>query len=163
MRIGAAVVMFAACGGADDAAGPAEDAAPVGCDRSCLVDAWIEVTGSCAAICSLSPMPVECAAADCQQTNFNRLAEDGSYVLWFSAYSASSRSFTLFTATPGNWALPSSCHLTMNASTDPDGNEFSCVGDTVDLPARDWTRMAPELEQAVVTASGGSLPAHGTY
>jgi len=138
------------------------DGAGGGCERSCLLGWWLEDTGSCSAICTLSPQPAECNATDCRQTSIYHL-DDPAYQIYFSAHSEQMRSFTLFTKMDESWALPSACHLTLNASTSPDGSPFTCSATMVDLSTRDWNRMPAELEQALATAASGPFPAHGTY
>ena len=133
------------------------------CDAACLLSWWSEVTGSCGAICSLSPKPRECADVDCQQVMFYDLSAPNSYDSFLASYSASARQFTLFTKSTGTWAIPSTCHLTTNPSTDPQGSPFTCSATTVTLPTRNWSRMTPALEAAVMSTAGGQLPAQGSY
>jgi len=163
MRLaGVSCALVIACGG--DGNPPSDGAGGDGaaCERGCLLGWWIEITGNCSALCTLSPAPAECASADCAQANMYHL-DDPAYQLVLAAHSAQDRSFTLFSKTDGAWALPSSCHFTLDASTDPDGSAFSCSATTVDLPARDWNRMPADLELEVDAAAGGTLPAHATY
>lgn len=140
-----------------------DDAENSSCSGDCLAGWWIATTGQCTTFCSLSPAPAECSESDCSAVSFYELELVGNdYQLYMAIMSDSARSFTAFTRTPGTWALPSECHLTLNPNTDPQGASFACSSMTVDLPARDWQRPGADLN-AVLPATSDGLPLHRSY
>jgi hypothetical protein len=156
------VTLLLGCGDPPETARQA-DASNGSCSADCLEGWWTTATGQCSTFCSLSPAPAECSEADCSAASFYVLNfPEHSYQLYTAIVSESGRSFTAFARTPGTWAVPTECHLTLNQSSDPQGSIFACSSMSVDLPARDWQRPSLALE-AVLPSSSEMLPVHRSY
>lgn len=153
-----------ACGSNNVVMEPGDDASIASCGgEECLSGSWTVVNGGCSAFCSLSPKPAECSDPDCAAVGFYQLdVPSYGYTTYMATLSRSARSFTAFTRSLGDWRVPTECHLTLNAATDPTGALFACSSMVLDLPARDWERSSPELA-AALPAPEQSLPVHRTY
>ena len=148
---GLAALLLAGCGGST--AGP--DGAPT-CRDDCLRGWWTSVFGGCGALCSLSPQPRECAAADCEHLEVREYSAEGVYSYFWLTHSPAAREFTLIGIFPEEpWELTAPCELSTGDSA---AQPFTCVGSDQFSFLADggligtYLRASPELQAALEAA-----------